>query len=127
MHSAVSAELVVQAVPEAMVEQVEIHSRVSTSASLAEVEVSPASSKISSEVVAEASSRLKDSVPAILADLMVLPVMVAALMGQATELVLISVGENSYGHPSAETLERIAEAGAQVYRTDECGTITIRR
>ena len=53
MHSAVSAELVVPAVPEAMVEQVEIHSRVSTSASLAEAEVSPASSKISSEVVAE--------------------------------------------------------------------------
>ena len=91
MHSAVSAELVVQAVPEAMVELVEIHSRVSTSASLAEAEVSPASSKISSEVVAEASSRLMDSVPAILAVLMVLPVMVAALMGQATELVLISV------------------------------------
>ena len=91
MHSAVSAELVVQAVPEAMVEQVEIHSRVSTSASLAEAEVSPASSKISSEVVEEASSLLMDSVPAISAVLMVLPVMVAALMGLATELVLISV------------------------------------
>ncbi len=48
-----SAEMVVQAVPEAMVEQVEIHSRVSTSASSAEAEVSPASSKISSEVVAK--------------------------------------------------------------------------
>ena len=34
---------------------------------------------------------LMDSVPAISADLMVLPVLVAALMGQATELVLISV------------------------------------
>ena len=54
-------------------------------------QVSPASSKISSEVVAEASSLLKDSAPAILAVLMVLPVMVAALMGLATELVLISV------------------------------------
>ena len=91
MHSEVSAELVVQAVPEAMVEQVEIHSRVSTSASLAEVVVSPASSKISSEAVAEVSSRQVDSVPATLAALMVPPVMVAALTGQATELVLISV------------------------------------
>ena len=71
---------------------VEIHSKASTSAaSVVEEVVSPASSKISSEVVAEASSLLKDSVQAILADLMVLPVMVAALMGLATELVLISV------------------------------------
>ena len=71
---------------------VEIHSKASTSvASVVEEAVSPASSKISSEVVAEVSSRLKDSVPAISADLMVLPVLVAALMEQAMELVQISV------------------------------------
>ena len=71
---------------------VEIHSKASTSAALVVEEVvSPASSKISSEVVEEASSLLMDSVPAISAVLMVLPVMVAALMGLATELVLISV------------------------------------
>ena len=76
----------------AEVPAVEIHSKASTSAaSVVEEVVSPASSKISSEVVAEASSRLMDSVPAISAVLMVLPVMVAALMGLATELVLISV------------------------------------
>ena len=43
------------------------------------------------------------------------------------ETVLISVGRNSYGHPSEATLSRIAQAGAEVYRTDQCGTITIRR
>ena len=44
------------------------------------------------------------------------------------ELVLISVGaENSYGHPASETLERLRQSGASVYRTDQCGNITIRR
>ena len=48
---------------------------------------------------------------------------------QATrpELVVISVGENSYGHPSPETLARIEASGAAVLRTDRSGTITIRR
>ncbi len=44
------------------------------------------------------------------------------------EFVLISVGENNrYGHPAAQTLERIAAAGAQVFRTDLHGTITVKR
>lgn len=43
------------------------------------------------------------------------------------ETVLISVGrENSFGHPADETLQRLKQAGAVVYRTDENGTITIR-
>ena len=43
------------------------------------------------------------------------------------QTVLISVGEdNAYGHPSPEALARIDAAGAAVYRTDVCGTITIR-
>ena len=43
------------------------------------------------------------------------------------ETVLISVGkQNRYGHPASETLARIAESGAAVFRTDECGTITVR-
>ena len=37
--------------------------------------------------------------------------------------VIVSVGENSYGHPTQETLERIRSAGAAVLRTDELGTI----
>ena len=44
------------------------------------------------------------------------------------EIVCISVGaDNPYGHPAAETLERFADYGCTVYRTDRQGTITIRR
>lgn len=43
------------------------------------------------------------------------------------ELVVISVGENSYGHPADAVLERIAASGAVAIRTDESGTITVRR
>jgi competence protein ComEC len=43
------------------------------------------------------------------------------------ETVLISVGEdNSFGHPAPETLSRIKKEGAAIYRTDQCGTVTIR-
>lgn len=38
--------------------------------------------------------------------------------------VIISVGQNNYGHPAAETLKRIQSVGAIIYRTDEMGTIT---
>jgi len=37
----------------------------------------------------------------------------------------ISVGVNSYGHPAKEVLERLADYGAQVYRTDINGNITV--
>lgn len=40
------------------------------------------------------------------------------------EIAVISVGYNTYGHPSEEALSRLADAGAQVYRTDQCGLIT---
>lgn len=43
------------------------------------------------------------------------------------EIVVISVGENSYGHPTEEVLTRITERGAEIYRTDLNGTITIGR
>lgn len=43
------------------------------------------------------------------------------------EALLISVGENSYGHPSEDVLDRAASVGANVYRTDEHGTIRITR
>jgi len=43
------------------------------------------------------------------------------------ETVVVSCGYNTYGHPAPETLERIRLFGADVYRTDERGTITIRQ
>ena len=41
--------------------------------------------------------------------------------------VLISVGRNNYGLPNEEALARIEACGAQIYRTDECGTLEIGR
>lgn len=44
------------------------------------------------------------------------------------EYAFISVGaDNGYGHPSTEVLDRLAEIGCTVYRTDENGTIIFRR
>lgn len=44
------------------------------------------------------------------------------------EVVCISVGAgNSYGHPAPEVLQRLRSHGCAVYRTDQHGTITIRR
>ena len=43
------------------------------------------------------------------------------------ELALISVGlNNKYGHPSWDTLVRLDEAGADIYRTDLYGTIEVQ-
>lgn len=39
--------------------------------------------------------------------------------------VLISVGENAYGHPHPDTLDRLAAVEADVYRTDLSGAITV--
>jgi competence protein ComEC len=39
---------------------------------------------------------------------------------------VISVGSNSYGHPSPATLARLRAAGATVYTTQAKGTITVR-
>lgn len=38
---------------------------------------------------------------------------------------LISVGVNTYGHPAQETLDRLRAAGAEIYRTDLSGTLTV--
>jgi competence protein ComEC len=53
--------------------------------------------------------------------------------GTSTELLaavqpgdaIISVGPNSYGHPGAETLARLFESGAIIWRTDINGTILV--
>ena len=42
-------------------------------------------------------------------------------------LAVISVGENPYGLPASETLERLYDAGCVVYRTDLQGNIVFRR
>ena len=42
------------------------------------------------------------------------------------DIAVISVGEgNSYGHPHADTLAILNEVGANIYRTDEQGTIVV--
>lgn len=43
------------------------------------------------------------------------------------DVVIISVGENYYGHPAPETLERIREYTDEIYRTDLQGTVVFRR
>jgi competence protein ComEC len=42
------------------------------------------------------------------------------------EVAIVSVGENDYGHPTAFTLDALVGSGAQVWRTDRHGTITVR-
>lgn len=42
------------------------------------------------------------------------------------EIVVISVGENNYGHPHEETLERIKSAKVDILRTDQQGNIKLK-
>ena len=50
------------------------------------------------------------------------------LQAVTPELVLISVSPNNYyGHPAPALLQRLETHGCAVYRTDQNGTITIRR
>ena len=42
------------------------------------------------------------------------------------EIAIVSVGEdNDYGHPNAEIMDAIVASGAQVWRTDLDGMITV--
>lgn len=47
------------------------------------------------------------------------------LGGIGAETAVISVGYNSYGHPTHETLERLQAYGYNIYRTDLNGTVEI--
>lgn len=47
----------------------------------------------------------------------------ALLEALGPETACISVGSNSYGHPTEETLLRLARQGCEIYRTDLHGTI----
>ena len=42
-------------------------------------------------------------------------------------IVAISVGNNSYGHPSQDVLERLQRHGCMIYRTDQQGNLIFRR
>lgn len=45
----------------------------------------------------------------------------------APSVAIISCGQdNSYGHPHAETLQRLENAGAGIYVTKSCGAITVK-
>ena len=48
------------------------------------------------------------------------------LSAAGAETAVISVGYNSYGHPTNETLERLRAYGYNVYRTDLNGNVEIR-
>ena len=50
----------------------------------------------------------------------------ALLQALEPEAAVIPVGDKSYGHPAPETLARLEDAGAQVWRTDARGTVTVR-
>lgn len=39
---------------------------------------------------------------------------------------IISVGENRYGHPAPDTLERLTKRGIEIYRTDQMGHVAVQ-
>jgi len=41
------------------------------------------------------------------------------------DIAVIPVGRNSFGHPTPETLHRLEQSGAVIYRTDESGHVTV--
>lgn len=41
------------------------------------------------------------------------------------EIAVISVGKNSYGHPTSEVLERLRSVGAKIKRIDELGNVVV--
>ena len=47
-------------------------------------------------------------------------------MNKIPEIGVISVGENNFGHPTAEAMDRMAWQGMTLYRTDLQGNIVIQ-
>lgn len=47
------------------------------------------------------------------------------LMEATPKISIIEVGKNSYGHPTAEVLDKLASIGAQIFRTDRDGTVKL--
>lgn len=48
------------------------------------------------------------------------------LAGLSLQAAVISVGENSYGHPTEETLGRLASENIDIYRTDCAGAVILQ-
>jgi competence protein ComEC len=74
---------------------------------------------------------LLDSAVDLVADVLKVPHHGAATSIEAfftavhADLAVVSVGENTYGHPVPEILEQIRATGAEVFRTDLAGDVTI--
>lgn len=49
----------------------------------------------------------------------------AFLQQMRPETAIISVGDNSYGHPTQEAMDRLSRNGAAVYRTDRQGNVLV--
>ncbi|MDP3052850.1 MAG: MBL fold metallo-hydrolase [bacterium] len=47
------------------------------------------------------------------------------LKAVSPKIAVTEVGKNTYGHPTKEVLDRLASIGAQIYRTDNNGTVKI--
>ena len=43
----------------------------------------------------------------------------------APRAAVVSVGRNTYGHPAPSAVARIAQAGAELWRTDRDGSVTV--
>lgn len=51
----------------------------------------------------------------------------AFLAGISPRIALISCGRNNrYGHPGQESMERIRQEGAEIFRTDILGAVAVR-
>ena len=48
------------------------------------------------------------------------------LQAVTPDIIVISVGENNFGHPGGEALQRMEDTGANILRTDRLGAITLR-
>ncbi|MEK9194686.1 MAG: MBL fold metallo-hydrolase [Patescibacteria group bacterium] len=47
------------------------------------------------------------------------------LQASKPEVAVIGVGKNSYGHPTKETLGKLRDIGASIFRTDKNGTVQV--
>jgi competence protein ComEC len=107
--------------------------RVNDRALVLRVEIGLASILLASDIGAAAERALVESGVPLAATVLKVPHHGAAtsstpafLAAVRPAVAVVSVGaRNPYGHPTAATLERLAAAGARVYRTDRHGAVLI--